>query len=72
MDFFLFFLLHQLPYPSKSVALKAVQDGDIWGFVNIPANYSYHMQNRMAARQFSNPETINGTIIGINLDMSSK
>lgn len=60
------------PYASKEDALRDVKSGDLWGFINIPANYTEYMKERMLARMYSDPETINGTIIGIHLDMSSK
>lgn len=61
----------QMPFKSKSDAFEAVSEGRIWGFVNIPNNYTEYMKERMLTKLYADNDTLDGTIIGIHMDMSS-
>lgn len=62
----------QIPYNTIEEAVDDVHKGHLWGYIHFGNNYSQHMIDRLATKQFAFEETINGSIINVRMDMSRK
>ncbi|ODM97142.1 ABC transporter G family member 20, partial [Orchesella cincta] len=63
-------ILNLVPYRTTEQAVNDVHKGNLWGYIHFKKNYSEHMLDRLSLKQFSLEDTINGSTIGISLDMS--
>lgn len=52
--------------------MEDVHKGNLWGYIHIGNNYSQHMIDRLATKQFAFEESIEGSTIRIRMDMSRK
>ena len=59
-------------YESIHSATEAVKDGDAWGVVYFPVNYTDELVARMYLGKAAEQETLDGSEIRVWLDMSSK
>lgn len=53
-------------------AEHSVRQGDLWGYIHFVSNYSQHMIDRLATKQFALEESIDGSTISLRMDMSGK
>jgi len=59
-------------YETEQEALKSVEKGHIYGFLTFPSNFSTELFNRLIAGPVPTNESIIGSTISVQLDMSSK
>ena len=59
-------------YSNESLALQAVQDGQVWGYVSFDANYTAALVDRMWNYMQVSPLTRNQSSTQVHLDMSNQ
>lgn len=64
--------LTPVQFSNDDEALKAVSQGNIQGYIEIPDNYSTYAVERAIAGLFLETESINGSTVKLHLDQSGK
>lgn len=59
------------PFKTKEDAIYAVDQGDLWGYLRIPDNYTRYMTLRASEGNFAGNETLVGSTLGASMDYSS-
>ncbi len=62
--------LSPVEFQSAAEAYRAVAQGNIRGYIEIPDNYSTHVVERAIAGLFPETESIDGTLVKLHLDQS--
>jgi ABC-type multidrug transport system permease subunit len=61
-----------VPYLSEEDAIDDIHKGHVWGYISFPNNFSAYMESRAISGSFADNETIYGSRVKVQMDMSNQ